>query len=111
MVGRYVDYKRYARHPLSYDVRETVLPPAGTPEWEGLRRKIGLSRMQVDPSGVATVVSIGLEPYSNDDQRRRAYDLNLSCLSKLFGCGRPSGFFPQNIPYKGSPLQTHTENW
>ncbi len=111
VVGRYVDYMRYAKRPFSYHVRETLLPPTGTPEWEALRHKIGLSRMHVDPSGVATAVSIGLEPSSSADQRRRAYALDLSCLSKLFGCGNPSAFFPHSIPYQGPPLQTHAETW
>ena len=85
VIGRYVDYQRYAERPFSYSVRETVLPLTGPPEWEALRRKIGLSRMDVDPVGMATAISIGLEPSSSADQRRRAYALDLSCLSKLFG--------------------------
>lgn len=111
VVGRYVNYKCYSRYPLSYNVQETILPPTGTREWEALRRKIGLSRMHVDPAGVATAISIGLEPSSSADQRRRAYALDPSCLSKLFGCGNASAFFPHNIPYQGPPLQTHTETW
>jgi hypothetical protein len=111
VVGRYVDYVRYTKYAYGYYVQETVLPPIGTPEWEALRHKIGLTRMHVDPAGVATAVSIGLVPSSSADQRQRAYALNLSCLSKLFGCGDPSAFFPHNIPYQGPPLQTHTETW
>jgi hypothetical protein len=113
LTERNIHYVRYSKRPFAYNVRETqtVLPEGDTSEAQGMRHLVGLARMQVDPAGVASAISIGLESSSSADQRRRAYALDLSCLSKLFGRGNASLFFPRNIPYQGPPLQTHTETW
>jgi hypothetical protein len=105
LAERYIHYVRYSKRPFAYNVDEM------TPEARGTRGLMGLARMQVDTAGLAGAISIGLAPSSSADQRRRAYALNLSCLSRLFGCGGPSEIFPNNIPYKGPPVQTRTENW
>jgi hypothetical protein len=108
---RQISYFRYAKRPFAYNVRETVLPPGDTPEARGMRRLIGFRRMKVDRAGIPSAVSIGLSPSSSSEERRRAYTLNISCLSKIFGCSGPSAIFPSAIPYQGPPLQTDTETW
>lgn len=108
---RYINYFRHAKRPFAYNVMEALLPPSDTPEGRGMRMMIGLSRMNVDPEGIPSAVSISMESPSSADQRRRAYALDVSCLSRLFGCGGPSAIFPQDIPYHGVPFQTHTDAW
>lgn len=106
-----ISYHRYAKRPFAYDVEEMVLQPAQTPEGRGMRRMLGLTRMNVDPDGVPSAVLIGLEAPSSSSQKKRAYAVDVSCLSKLFGCGNASSFFPPGIAYQGGPYQTHTESW
>lgn len=108
---RQIGYFRYARRPFVYNVRETMFPAGDTPEAEAMKRLIGLRRMKVDKEGIPSAVSIDLEPSTSIDERNRAYALNVSCLSKVFGCNRPSAIFPSAIRYQGPPLQTHTPTW
>lgn len=111
VVRRYVNYFRYAKRPVAYNVMEALLPPGNTPEGRGMKRMIGLRRMNVDLKGIPSDVSIGMDPSNSADQRRRAYALDLSCLSRLFGCSNPSAIFPPDIPYRGGPFQTPTDAW
>lgn len=111
VVGRNVSYFCYAKRPVAYNVMEALLPPSNTPGGRGMRMMIGLSRMNVDSKGIPSDVSIGMDPSSSADQRRRAYALDVSCLSKLFGCNNPSAIFPADIPYQGVPFQTRTDAW
>jgi hypothetical protein len=111
LTERDIHYARHSKRPFAYNVREMVLPEGNTPEAQGIRSLVGFKRMNVDTAGVPSAVSVGLSPSTSADERRRAYALNLSCLSKLFGCGNASAFFPYDIPYHGQPYQTHAETW
>lgn len=111
VVRRYVSYFCSARRHVAYNVMEALLPLGNTPEGRGMKMMIGLRRMNVDPKGIPSDVSIGMGPSSSADQRRRAYALDVSCLSRLFGCNNPSAIFPANIPYRGVPFQTPTDAW
>jgi hypothetical protein len=111
LAERDIHYVRYSKRPFAYNVREMVLAEGNSPQAQGMRRLIGFRRMNVDSAGIPSVVSVGLSPSTSADERRRAYALDVSCLSKLFGCGGPSAFFPHNFPYQGPPLQTDTETW
>jgi hypothetical protein len=111
VVRRYINYFRYARRPLAYNVMEVLLPPSNTPEGRGMKMMIGFTRMNVDPEGIPSDVSIGMDPSSSAQQRRRAYALDVSCLSRLFDCNSPSAIFPSDIPYRGVPFQTRTDAW
>jgi hypothetical protein len=108
---RQINYFRYSKRPFAYNVREMVLPEGDSPQAKGMRRLIGFRRINVDNAGIPSAVSVGLSPSISSDKRTRAYALDVSCLSKLFGCGDPSAFFPHNIPYQGPPLQTDTQTW
>jgi hypothetical protein len=111
VVRRYVDYFRYGRRPGAYHVIEALLPPGDTPEARGMRMMMGLTRMNVDPQGIPSAVSVGIETATSSNQRRRAYAIDVSCLSTLFGCKNPSAIFPKDIPFRGEPFQTHTDAW
>lgn len=108
---RHLVYLRYAKRPLSYSVHELVLPLGNSPKAEGMRRRMGFARMKVDAEGIPSAVSIGLSPLTGTEERHRAYSIDVSCLSRIFGCSRPSAIFPSSIPYRGTPYQTHTETW
>jgi hypothetical protein len=108
---RHIHYVRYARRPFAYNVRETVLPSGDTPEARGMRSLMGFRRMKVDSAGIPSAVSVGLHPSSSADEKRRAYALNVSCLSKVFGCSGPSAIFPSSIPYRGIRYETDTATW
>jgi hypothetical protein len=106
-----VFYHRYAKRPLSYDIREMVVPLNETPESQGKKAMLGVTRMNVDSAGIPSAVSVGLEPSSSPDQKRRAYALDTSCLSRWYGCNSVSSFFPSGIPFRAAPFQTHSETW
>jgi len=108
---RRVSYFRYGKKPFAYKVWEMVLPQGITTEAEAMRHRLGFRRMNVDPQGIPSAVSIDFEPSANADQRSRAYALDLSCLSKILGCSGPEAIFPLSIKYQGPPYQTHTETW
>jgi len=107
IVGRDIHYFRVSKREFSYYVSEST-SPAVTPQ--GIRMT-GLARMRVDPKGVPSAVSIRLDPSSSEDQKRRAYLIDSSCLSRVLGCGGPSAIFPAAIPYRGEAVQTETEAW
>jgi hypothetical protein len=108
---RHIGYHSYGKRSLAYNVSEAVLPAGDTPQGRGLREMLGVTRMQVDPQGIPSSVSVRLEPSSSPDQKRRAYALDTSCLSRLYGCNRVSVFFPSGIPFRAGPFQTHSETW
>lgn len=111
LVGRHISYVRYSKRSFAYDVREWLPASANTPEAEGMKLSEGLHRMIVDQDGIPSAVSIYFEPSISPDQKVRAYAINVSCLSKIFGCAGPSDIFPAGIPYRGTPYQTDTETW
>lgn len=111
VVNRSISYSRYARRPFAYNVIEAVVPQGDTLQARGVRAMMGLTRMEVDPEGTPSAVTIGLEPSASYDERRRAYALNLSCLSRILGCGTASAIFPADIPYRGVAAQTRSLTW
>lgn len=111
LVGRNIHLVRYSKRDFAYNVREALPAPANTPQEEAMKRWVGLTRMNVDSDGIPSAVSIDFEPSTSPDQKARAYAINVSCLSKIFGCSSPSDIFPAGIPYRGTPYQTHTETW
>lgn len=110
LVGRDIQYTRRPRKAelFTYNVTESSLPTSERAQRRGMT---GLWRMIVDKKGIPSVISIYLQPSSGADQRRRAYALDLSCLSRIFGCQGPAAIFPSNIPYQGEAAQTHSETW
>lgn len=111
VMERDLDYFRYAKRPFSYQVKELVLTPGNSPEAQGMRSLMGFSRMNVDAEGIPSAVSIGMSPLVGTEERRRAYSIDVSCLSRIFGCSDPSAIFPLTISYRGMPYQTHTQTW
>jgi hypothetical protein len=111
LVGRNINYARNSKRSFTYNVRELLPALDNTPQAEAMRWSIGLKRMNVDQDGIPSAVSIDFEPSTNSDQRVRAYAIDVSCLSKIFGCASPSDIFPASIPYRGTPYQTRTEKW
>jgi len=111
LVGRNIHYVRYSKRSFAYNVREQLPALANTPQAEAMKWSIGLKRMNVDQDGIPSAVSIDFEPSISPDQKARAYAINVSCLSKIFGCAGPSDIFPAGIPYRGTPYQTRTETW
>jgi hypothetical protein len=108
---RQIGYFRYGKRPFAYNVWEMVLPEGNATEAEAMRRRIGLKRMKVDSAGIPSAVSVDFEPSISADEKRRAYAINVSCLSKIFGCSGPAAIFPSAIPYRGIPYQTNTQTW
>lgn len=108
---RHIGYHIYGKRALAYNVSEAILLAGDTPQGREMRGMLGVTRMQVDSQGIPSAVSVGLEPSSSPDQKRRAYDLDTSCLSRLYGCNSASVFFPRGIPFQAGPFQTHTETW
>lgn len=106
-----INYVRGANRPLYYTVRESAPPASDTEEPQARSGMIGLNRLKVDKQGIPSVLVVELHPSNSPDQRRRAYALNLSCLSALFGCNSPSAIFPIGIPYRGGPYQTLNDPW
>lgn len=112
VVGRYLDYMRYAKRPLSYHVAEVAAPEGvDTSLVAPVKSLMGFKRTNVDGKGTPSVISIGFEPPADPDKKRRAYALDLACLSRILGCGGPSAIFPPTIPYQGAPYQTNTQAW
>jgi hypothetical protein len=111
LAGRNIYYARYSKRSFTYNVRELLPALDNTPQAEAMKWSIGLKRMNVDQDGIPSAVSIDFGPSTSPGQRVRAYEINVSCLSKIFGCASPSDIFPAGIPYRGTPYQTRTEEW
>lgn len=106
VVGREIDY---ARDPFLYSVIEApVWNEDGT---EQRQSEGGLRRLNVDNNGMPSVVQITLDSSTTMDERQRAYSLDLSCLTTVFGCHSPSAMYPRDIKYLGSPYQSHSNAW
>jgi len=111
LAERYIHYVRYSKRPFAYNVREIVSAESDRTEAPAKRLLVGFSRMNVDSAGVPSAISIVLSPATGPDQRRRAYAVDVSCLSRIFGCAGPSAIFPPSIPYRSDPYQTNAANW
>jgi hypothetical protein len=111
VTDRDLDYFRYSRRSFSYHVEELVLVAGNSPGAQGIRGLMGFRRMNVDAAGIPSAVSIGLSQLTRAEERQRAYSIDVSCLSKIFGCSGPSAIFPLSISYRGTRYQSHAETW
>jgi hypothetical protein len=109
VVGREISYARNDRSAVfHYEVNEAAFSDGAD---ETRKHSPGLIRASVDRDGVPSGVWVYLDPSSQADQRQRAYALDVSCLSRIFGCSSPSAIFPRGVPYRDGPVQTHTQEW
>lgn len=93
VVGREIAYERSAFRYLVFDYTGEL--PKG---WE-----YGVRRLKVDFHGTPHVLEVVLGPSSTDRVRRSAYSIDLSCLAKFWGCGKPSAIYPSRLDYLGQP--------
>lgn len=105
VVERTMGYLRLAKAPLHYFLREESAQSAN----HGL--PVGLTRTTVDKSGTPDGVFVVLNETSSEDQRRRAYAIDVSCLSLILGCAKASSIFPSQVPFQGEPYQSQSANW
>lgn len=111
VVARELTYVRQNKGQLTYDVVEAIPPALGTVEEEVWKMHVGVMRLNVDQNGTPSTISVGLEPSSPADQKRRAYSLDLSCLARIFGCNGLASYVPPGVPYHGGPYQSRIETW
>jgi len=112
VVERDILYERQPNRsdPFAYSLTDNSL--SSDNQWWQHFRQTGLWRLNVDERGVPRLLQVSLGPSSTADQRKRAYALDLSCLSRLFGCNSPTAVFPPDIPYRATPYyQTRSETW
>jgi hypothetical protein len=72
------------------------LRPAGAPDYD-------VKGLKLDAQGIPHVLVVSLGPLATEDQRKRAYSLDLACLAKLRGCNGPSNIFPPGLRVEPGP--------
>lgn len=56
-----------------------------------------VQRLKLDVNGMPHVLKVNLGPSASKDERRRAYSIELSCLSRLRGCRNAAAIFPPGL--------------